>query len=60
MNNEDDKSPRSAFDDGQTYSPVRRKYHRRSKQPSDQFKKKPPFCKACGGEHTTRSCSLGR
>lgn len=56
---EDEKGPRSAFDDRFRGSAMRRKYTR-PKSVREGGLRKPPTCKACGGEHRTSSCKMGR
>jgi len=59
MMDEDDKGPRSAFDDRHRGSALRKKYKRPASVRGKGLKK-PAKCAACGGEHYTRYCTMGR
>lgn len=59
MNEDDKTAPRAAFDDRYRGSATRRKY-KRPASVREQRSKKPPHCGACGGEHYTRKCKMGK
>jgi hypothetical protein len=55
---DDEKAPRSIFEDRFEPTGIRRKFTRRTQRPDRPRK---VFCKACGSqEHSTRSCKLGK
>ena len=63
MPEDDEKAPRSIFEDRNVPTGIRRKFTRRSRKdvPLADRPKHTVFCKACGShEHSTRSCSLGK